>query len=98
MNVGDLKLFEETEADTRKICDAFGLPYELLSTEKGTTFDNKKEAKRQFYQDTIIPEADEWIQALNDFFQTKGKSWSIIGTFDHLPIFQENIKERAAAS
>jgi HK97 family phage portal protein len=92
-----LQLHEETRESLTRICDVYGVPFELMGNQKGVTFDNKKQAIRSLYQETIIPEAQEWVDTLNSFFGTEGKSWHIVATFDHLPIFAENIKERAAS-
>jgi len=89
-----LKLFEECREDTIKICDVYGVPFELLGNQQGVTFENKKTAERQFYQNTIIPEAQEWVSSLNDTFQTDSKSWEITATFGHLPVFADDMKER----
>lgn len=93
----DLMLFEEIESDFMRICDAYGMDYMLFSTEKGATFTNKKEAQRQTYENTTIPEAQEWISALNKGFGLENKSYSIIGTFEHLNVFSENKKEWASS-
>lgn len=90
-----LKLYEECEADTRALCLGFGVPYELIAA--GQTYDNKLRAERQFYQNTIIPEADEWCDAINRRVEVAGKSWEVTIDYDHLPVFQENVKERAQA-
>lgn len=90
-----LKLFEEIIDDTKILCLGYGVPYDLISS--GVTYDNKLRAERQFYQNTIIPDAMEWTDALNRHFQSAGKSWTITMTYDHLPVFQENVKERAQA-
>lgn len=93
-NPKELMLFEEIEADFMRICDAYGLDYMLFATEKGATFTNKKEAQRQSYENTIIPEAQEWVDALNSYFGTDGTSTVIRGSFDYLSVFDENLKER----
>jgi hypothetical protein len=90
-----LRVFEEVEADFFKICDSFGISNQLFSTNRGVTFNNKKEAKKEFYQDTIIPEFNEWIGAVNQYFGTENEGWKLIGDYSHLPIFQDNIKERS---
>lgn len=92
-----LGLFEEVKTDFYKLCDAAGTPPELFGSDKGTTFENQKWAERRLYENTIIPEAEEWIGALNAAFETDKRSWSIIGSFQHLNIFQENLKERGYA-
>lgn len=95
INVRELMLFEECQEDRERLCDAFGFPIELLSSNKGTTFANKNEASKLLYQNTIIPEAEEWVAALNAKFETETLPYHIVITFDHLPVMQENIKERA---
>lgn len=95
VDIKKLMLYEETEEDTAAICDMFGVPFELVGSKTGITYENKKYAERQLYEDTIIPESAERIQALNNKLGTDSKSWEIVGTFDHLPIFQENQVERS---
>lgn len=90
-----LKLYEEGREDMMKLCDSFGIPYELFGNDKGITYENQKWAERRAYQNTIIPDAQEWVTALNSSLETADKSWHIIMTYDHLPIFEENRKERA---
>jgi hypothetical protein len=95
VDINKLQVYEEVKHDQEKICDAYGVPFELFGNQKGTTFENKKYAEREMYQDTIIPATNEKIEALNKIFQTDKESWEIQGSYEHLPIFQENIKERA---
>lgn len=91
-----LRVFEETEADFVRICNVFGVPYELFAG-TNVTYENKEKAEKQFYQDTVIPTAQERIQAINTWLDTDNRSWQLVGSFDHLPIFQEDINERSQA-
>lgn len=95
IDVDKLKLFDETREDTLKICDAYGTPYELLASIRNTTFDNKKEAKRQWYRETIIPEANARIAGINRKYKTSERGFRFIPMFDHLPIFDTEKMERA---
>lgn len=95
IDVDKLKLFEETREDTLKICDSYGTPYELLSSIRNTTFDNKKEAQIQWYRDTIIPEANMRLAGINKKFATEERGYRLVPKFDHLPIFEKERKERA---
>ena len=52
-------------------------------------------AEKWLYVNTIIPEATEWVGALNRRFETMDKSWEIVADYSHLEIFSENAKERA---
>lgn len=89
-----LQLHEENKAAFNTICDVLGVNYEIFANDN--TFENKKAAERATYQNTIIPEAHEWCDALNRKLETNKKSWHIECSFDHLPIFAENLKDRAA--
>lgn len=92
-----LGLFQEVQEDFYRLCDAAGVPAELFSSVKGTTFENQKTADRRLYEDTIIPESEEWIGGLNSTFETEKRGWAIVGSFNHLNVFQENMKERGDA-
>lgn len=90
-----LKLFEEATEDQRKIIDGFGLRTELFARERGATYQNQIQAERAVYQDTIIPEAEEWTTALTEYLGLSGTAYKVHGTFDHLAVFQDNKKEYA---
>ena len=94
INSNTMGLFEEVLEDTAKLCDAYGVPYEILASQKGVTFANLKEAKKQFYEETIIPDAKEKIDALNLMLDTENKSWNLVADFSHLPVFSEDVKNR----
>lgn len=98
----DLMLFEEIEDSVRQICDNYGYPMHLLGFKAGTTFSNVEEAKKALYQDTIIAEAEDFYQALNNYFGLT--TYRLTQTYDHLAIFQQSelmtaqaMKERMTA-
>jgi len=95
VDVEKLKLFEECIEDTIKICDAYGVPIEMLSLIRNTTFNNKASAQVQFYRDTIIPDANVRVAGINKKFDTKSRGYTLIASFNHLPIFETERKERA---
>jgi len=45
------------------------------------------------YEDTIIPEAKEIVDALNMF--AGNNTWEVQFSYAHLPVFSENREERA---
>lgn len=96
-NVNELGLFPEVEADFQKICDAFGVDRDMFSNEKGSTWENKKQGERATWNNTVIPESDEWVEALNETLELNKSGKKLIGTFDHIPALQDNLKERGAA-
>jgi hypothetical protein len=96
VDINKLKLFEEVIDDTKVVCRAIGTPFELMDV--NSTYENKIVAERAMYQNTIIPSVNELTDAYNNFIDPEGNNtWKLTGTFDHLPVFQENIMERAQA-
>jgi len=96
-NPANLGLFEEIQEDFYKICDSYGTPVDLFAAkERGSTFENQKQAEKGLYMRTIIPEANEWIGSLRKQFFPDGKV-SLIADYNHLPILQEDLKARADA-
>ena len=93
----ELMLFEEIEADFQVVLGAYGLRRELFPSVKGATFDNQKEAEKAAYINTIIPESQEWVSALNNYFKLEGASYHIVADFNDLPIFDEDLKNRGLA-
>lgn len=96
VNPDKLGLYDETEEDFNKILDAYDTPSELFVRSKGATYENQKEARKGFIQDTIWPEAMEWCGALNAKYLQDEKV-KLIVDYSHLSMFQEDIKNRADA-
>jgi hypothetical protein len=92
-----LGLFTEIEADFMKVCDSYGMDRDMFGNEKGATWENKKQGERATWNNTIIPEALEWVDGLNDVFDTYKESWRIIADFVDIPVLQENIAEKGQA-
>jgi len=91
----DLMLFEELTADKLALIDAFGLSYNLFSKTEGTTFTNVRDSIRMVYQDTIIPETQQFYDSLMTQFGLKEEGYYLKACFEHLPILQEDEKEKA---
>lgn len=95
--VKDLMLFEEVKASNEAVCDKYGYPFELLSNENGTTFNNRKEAGKELYQNATIPEAKSIYRQLNAFFKTQEYGIILDKDYSKVPILQEDEKERMDA-
>ena len=50
---------------------------------------------KRLYQDNIIPRVQEDFNSFNSWFGLNDTEWEVRGSFEHLPIFQED-KEKAA--
>jgi hypothetical protein len=95
----ELMLFEEVEADTQAICDAYGHPFRLLSVNTTNSLGGTDADifGRNLYQDTIIPEANRIYSQWTRAFDLQAKGLRIIKDFSHIPVLQEN-KEEAGRS
>lgn len=91
-----LGLFQETEENFNKILDVFNTPSELFVRVKGATYENRRESEKGFYQNNIIPTANEWASALNNALMYDSSN-KIIADYSHLPIFQEDLKIKSDA-
>jgi phage portal protein BeeE len=92
-DVGKLKLFDEVDSDFRTIANAYSFPPEILQTD--STYENKSKAIKQLYQDVIIPEANEWLQAKSNFMGLENISF--VSDYSHVPELQADLKERATS-
>ncbi len=93
----DLMLFEEIEDDIMRICDSYNFPYVMMSSGKGTTFSNMKEAKQVLYQDATIPESLSNYGQLNQLFNTEKYNITIFKDYSHIPVLQANKVEESQA-
>lgn len=93
----DLMLFEEIEDSVNQLCDVFGWPVELMSRTKGVTFDNKDQAYRSVYRDTIIPESESRMEQLTEALVPKDANLIITRDFTEVEVLQDSAQNRAAA-
>lgn len=84
----DMMLFEEVDANLITIVDMFGMNINMFSN-KAATFENVKQSIIQVYQDTIMPEADQFTQALSKFLKIK-EGQRLVASYEHIPILKEN--------
>lgn len=76
------------------IYGTFGLPKEAFTAlVKGSTFENQKTAYKNYIQTTAQTEADSIANSLDTFFPSS--EGELVADFSHLPIMQEDEKEKA---
>jgi hypothetical protein len=92
----DLMLFEEDENDFCQLCDCYGIARDLFASTKGATFENQKQALKQTYQCTIIPEAEEIAMNHTAIFGLDGVNEWLELDYSHIPILQENELEKSS--
>jgi HK97 family phage portal protein len=88
-----MMLFEEVDAGTAKIIDAFGMDENIFSTK--STYENKVQALRGVYQMTIVPMSEEISMNRTAVFGMDGKTEWVRLDYSHIPVLQENLIEQA---
>jgi phage portal protein BeeE len=85
--------FKEVNEDLRTVCNAYSFPPDLLVA--GTTYENTKEAKKQLYQDSIIPEMTDFLQGLSSALLLPDSGLELYADFSHIACLQTDNKLRA---
>jgi len=97
--VRDMMLFEEIEGDFNEICQAFGMSRDIFPSTKGATFENQAQAEKATYTNTIIPEAEKFLQYFNKDkdFGLEANGLYLEPSFEHVGILKEDEKYEAEA-
>lgn len=92
--VNDMMLFEEIEGDFAEICQAFGMSRDIFPSTKGATFENQWQAEKFTYINTIIPEAEKFLQHFNKDadFGLEANSLFLEPCFEHIDVLKEDEK------
>jgi hypothetical protein len=96
-SVQQLGLFDGENADHRTIAAAYGVPVPLLGMPDTTKFSTYSEAKKELYDDTIIPESQVICDALNLMFGSVAKGYSFFFDYSGLECMQRSEKDKADA-
>lgn len=91
----DLLLLEQMDTYKQVIVDFFGLNINIFSS-KSSTYENVKNSILLCYQDTIIPEADQFMQSLTPFIGVEA-GFRLVASYDHLTIMKESKLKGMAA-
>lgn len=94
MNIGDLKLIELEEVAAKKVCGIYDVPYELFPLSGNSTFENRRQAKLELYQDCTIPTSAGDAELITQKLGVKDLTVSF--DYTHLPIFQEDQAAKAS--
>lgn len=90
----DLGLHDSISNNANLIREVYEVPNELYkSFQKGSTYENQKEAMITFIQSTIQPIANDLATTWASFFDLE--EGSIVASFDHLPVMQHAETKRA---
>lgn len=87
----ELMLFEEVQDAIDRLCDGYGYPPELIARSKDTTFDNKKQARKDFIENTIQPESKSRLLQLTRVIAPTD-TIEVTRDYSGLTVFQEDAK------
>ena len=65
MSPSDLKLIEMSIIPLRTLCSIYGIDSEILNDTASSTYNNRKEAEKALFEDTVLPLADTIKDGLN---------------------------------
>lgn len=94
--IKDLEPFKETYNDAITIAAVFDVDKELMPKEQSTTFSNKKEVEKNFWQNNIIPKTEEVCKTLDKIFYLPD-NWRFKPDFEHIQSLQTDRKTSAEA-
>lgn len=93
-NSEDLKLHQEDKECRNAICNALGINPNVLISD--STYDNQNGAKRDAYQDLVIPDSENYCEALTRAIAGGGEI-VIRLDYSHISVLQEDKKNAASA-
>lgn len=94
VNLAELRLDENQLKAVKAMSFSLGFPFELTPFTEQATYNNKKEAKVELYQDTIIPQATRTVDQLNTGLKTAKANIEIKVTYEDVAALQQTQKEK----
>ena len=91
-DISSLKINEGLDYELKTIADVFKFDLLLLNQTKGSTFSNKEQAEKAFYQNSIIPGTRLLSSSLKNEFNLE---YEVYFDFSHLSLFQEDLLEKS---
>ena len=83
--------------ETDVVLSVFNMPKDLFTSKASSSLspDSLTAVEVAYYQDEITPLADNICNTISEFYGYNKLGKKLVATFDHLPIFQENLKSKA---
>jgi HK97 family phage portal protein len=99
MSPVDLEVIEAKKMSMRDLCNIYGYPSEMLNDPDNKTNSNKKESRKQLYQDCVVPKLERFYSEFNRwvvprFERTSGKKYHIDFDTSSIEALQEDIGQK----
>lgn len=92
-SIGDLGLFDGENQDHRIIAQSYGVPVPLLALPDTSKYATYGAAKKEFYEDTIIPESTIITEFLGTLFGAT--DYRFMFDYSHLEVMQKSESDKA---
>ena len=96
MNAGELKLNENKLQDFQMICSVLGVDSSLFENSRAT-YNNKILAKKNFYEDVIVPYFNNYLQLLGNVFDLP-ENEELKADYSNIPALQDDYKTKVDAN
>lgn len=98
LSPAEMDFLNSRKMTREEITSVFGVPLILMGILEGSTYANYQEARKAFWEDTVIPYLNRlravFNQSLLPDFQSKGEILYIDYDVSNVPALQENFKEK----
>jgi HK97 family phage portal protein len=95
MSAEDMGFVNATKMSAREICIVFGVPPEILGDSTNKTYNNYAQARKAFYEETIIPELDrfeeEFCSWLIAKFNYSARKYKLTYNKEDIEAIQEDV-------
>jgi len=100
MSAADLQIIEQGQLTLREICNLYSLDSSLFNDPANKTFNNRKEATKALYTESVIPTTQRLIDGLNSWLipswsERDRRNYKIILDLDHIEALQGDQKLEA---
>lgn len=85
----NMSILESKFSSARDIALAFEVPPLLLNIPGDSTYSNYKEARQAFYEETVIPTAELFVDEFNSFNEDRLKGAKVVLDLDQVPAIIE---------
>jgi HK97 family phage portal protein len=102
LSPAEMDFINSRKMTREEITAIFGVPLILMGILEGSTYANYQEARKAFWEDTVIPYLNRiraiFNQSLLPDFQSKGEVLYIDYDLSNVPALQENFKEKVESA
>jgi len=98
LNATELGIYNAISNGAIQIANVLGVPYELVKSDlAGTTYENQYQADKRLYQNTTIPDVEDYDKYWSFRMNTIKYGFRIESRWNHIAALQDGFKDKAIA-